>query len=276
MTGNCHSGNTYNQQYFAVTTSHRPSPVQVSLANKLANELSVPFIPRNDLSIETILSDNGFFGMMVVTAQRISFSTGISEFFFHPGLAKLRINELKNGKTDQMIQAMSLHTGDTLLDCTLGLATDAIVASYVSGACSRVTGLESSLLIATIVEQGLKTYQFEDEEITRSMQRIEVVHSHHKDYLAGLPPRSYDVVYFDPMFRSPGKKSPSMDAMRAIANPDPIDRETIAMALKVCNRRVVIKERRWSKEFERLGFKEIRGGRYAPVVYGIIDRQDMV
>lgn len=275
MTG-CHSDNTYNQQYFAVTTSHRPSPVQVSLANRMADKLCVSFIPRNDLSIEAMISDNGVFGMMVVSAQRISFFTGISEFFFHPGLARLRINELINGKTDQMIQAMSLHSGDTLLDCTLGLATDAIVASYVSGTRGQVTGLESSPLIAAIVQQGLQTYQSGEAEITRAMQRIEVVHTHHKQYLAGLPPRSYDIVYFDPMFRSPRKKSPAMDAMRAIANPDPIDRETIAMALKVCNRRVVLKERRWSKEFDRLGFKEIRGGRYAPIVYGIIDRQDMV
>jgi 16S rRNA (guanine1516-N2)-methyltransferase len=270
LTG-CHTGITDNQQYFAVTTSHRPSPVQVSLATKLSDELSVPFIPRNDLSIETMISNAGVIGMMVVSAQRISFSTGISEFFFHPGLARLRINELKNGKTDQMIQAMSLGAGDTLLDCTLGLGTDTIVASYVSGTSGRVTGIESSLLIATIVGHGLKTYRNED--INQAMQRVEVTHSDHKDYLAGLPARSYDVVYFDPMFRTPRKKSPAMDAMRAIANPDPIDCESIALALKVCNRRVVMKERRWSKEFERLGFKEIRGGRYAPVVYGVMDRQ---
>ena len=214
--------------------------------------------------------------MMVVSSQRNSYFMGSSEFFFHPGLAKLRIKELINGKTDQMIQAMSLRSGDTLLDCTLGLGTDAIVASYVAGTNGRITGLESSTLIAAIVGRGLKTYQFEDEEITLAMQRVNVVHSHHKDYLASLPPRSYDVVYFDPMFRSPRKNSPAMDAMRAIANPNPIDRETVTMALRVCSRRVVMKERRWSTEFERVGFREIRGGRYAPVVYGVIDRQDMV
>lgn len=272
MTGNTESGNSYNQQFFAITTSHRPSPVLVSLANKLANELSLPFIPRDDLSIETMILNYRVYGLMVVSAQRISFLTGGSKFFFHPGLAMLRINKLKNGKTDQMIQAMSLNTGYSLLDCTLGLATDAIVASYVSGINGKVTGLESSLPIAYIVGLGLKTYQLEENEIVKTMQRIKVVHSHHKDYLSTLPPRSYDVVYFDPMFRSPRKNSPSMDAMRAIANPDPIDRETIAMALKVCNKRVVMKERRRSEEFERLGFKEIRGGRYAPVVYGIIER----
>jgi 16S rRNA (guanine1516-N2)-methyltransferase len=270
------SGITCNSHSFAVTTSHRPAPDQVSLAKKLAYELSVQFIPRSDYSIETLISNLGVAGMMVVSSQRICFCTDRSDFFFHPGLARLRIKELNNGKNDRMIQAMSLHAGDTLLDCTLGLGTDAIVASYVSGPHGRVTGLESSLPIAAIVRQGLKTYQSEEEDITRAMQRVEVVHCRHKDYLAGLPARSFDVVYFDPMFRTPRKKSPAMDAMRTIANPDPIDPETIAMALKVCKRRVVMKERRWSKEFERLGFKEILGGKYAPVVYGVIDRQGMV
>lgn len=262
---------TDKKHTFAVTTSHRPSPEQFSQAVKLAAELCVPFVPRNDLSIEALLSDIGVVGMMVVSSQRISYFTNGSEFFFHPGLAGLRINELKNGKTDQMIQAMSLQAGDTLLDCTLGLGTDAIVASYVSGPLGRVTGLESSVPIAGIVGRGLKTYRFEDDDLTTAMRRVEVVQSDHKDYLESLPHNSYDVVYFDPMFRSPRKNSPAMDAMRTIANPNPIDRDTVLLALKVCKRRVVIKERRWSKEFERLGFKEIRGGRYAPVVYGVIN-----
>jgi hypothetical protein len=172
-----------------------------------------------------------------------------------------------------MIQAMSLQAGDTVLDCTLGLGTDAIVASYVSGPLGRVTGLESSNLIAYIVGRGLKTYRFEDEDITMAMHRVEVVHSNHKDYLASLSPCSYDVVYFDPMFRLPRRHSPAMDAIRAIANPNPIDCETVALALRTCRKRVVMKERRWSKEFDLLGFRDIRGGRYAPVVYGVINHE---
>jgi hypothetical protein len=218
-------------------------------------------------------SNTGLTGMMVVSSQRISFFKGSSEFFFHPGLARLRINELKNGKTDQMIQAMSLKAGDTLLDCTLGLGTDAIVASYVSGPYGRVTGLESSNLIAYIVGRGLKTYRFEDEDTTMAMHRVEVIHTNHKDYLKNISPCSYDVVYFDPMFRSPRKHSPAIDAIRTIANPNPIDRETVDLALRACKKRVVMKERRWSKEFELLGFKDIRGGRYAPVVYGVIGHE---
>lgn len=274
MKGSNNNGSDIKKN-FAITTSHRPSQDQIFLALKIAAELSIQYLPRNDLSIESLISNNWVIGMIVVSAQRISCFTRSSEFFFHPGLARLRINELNNGKTDQMIQAMSLRTGDTMLDCTLGLGTDAIVASYVSGKEGRVTGLESSAPVAAIVGRGLKTYRFEDENLTMAMHRVEVVHTNHKEYLASLPSLSYDIVYFDPMFRSPRKHSPAMDALRSIANPEPVDRETISIALRVCRKRVVMKERRWSKEFDLLGFRDIRGGRYSPVVYGVIDRVDI-
>ncbi|NLJ76176.1 MAG: hypothetical protein GX325_02820 [Peptococcaceae bacterium] len=38
-------------------------------------------------------------------------------------------------------------------------------------------------------------------------------------------------------------------------------------------KRVEIKERRGSAEFARLGFKNIMGGRYSTVVYGIKERE---
>lgn len=42
-------------------------------------------------------------------------------------------------------------------------------------------------------------------------------------------------------------------------------------ALRVGRRRVVLKERRESAEFARLGFKYLSGGRYTRVAYGLIE-----
>jgi len=257
---------------FIVTTSHRPTPEQIELAKELAEELSIKFVARNNKSVQDLLTSAGCNGIMVVSATRISFLTGSSEFFFHPSLAKVRIKEIKDGKNDRMIQAMSIGAGDSLLDCTLGLGTDAIVASYVVGESGRVIGLESSPVIATIVRRGLKNYQRIEEDLTAAMQRIEVIKTTHKEYLASLPPHSFDVVYFDPMFRVPMRNSPSIDALRAIANSDPVDLETIELALKVCKRRVVMKERRGSEEFSRLGFTKFYGGKNSPVIYGVIEQ----
>jgi hypothetical protein len=77
----CHIDVINNRQKFAVTTSHRPSPDQFSLAVKIAAELSAPFIPRNDLSIDALRSNLGVSGMVIVSSNRISFFTGVQSSF---------------------------------------------------------------------------------------------------------------------------------------------------------------------------------------------------
>jgi hypothetical protein len=258
---------------FAVTTSRRPAAEQVKLAKEMALEFKVPFLERNDLSVEAMSKYFRLAGLVVVSARKVSYIAEGQEFFFHPGLAGLRIKQIKNGKTDQMIDALSLQPGDAVLDCTLGLGADAIVASYVSGPGGRVTGIESSIIISALVRRGLSTYPEEEEDIALAMRRVGVINAGHKEYLASLAPSSFDVVYFDPMFRSPRRHSPAMNAMRSLANPLPVDLETIELASKVAAKRVVLKERRGCAEFERLGFKKICGGKYAPVVYGVLERQ---
>jgi len=258
---------------FAVTTSHRPAKVNIDLAKNFAKNLGVPFAERNDLSLKALADMLKVRGLVVVSANRVSYFEGGQEFFFHPGLASLRIKELKNGKTDQMIKAMSLRPGDYVLDCTLGPGSDAIVASFVAGAEGGITGLEDSCVIAALVQHGLTTYPAPEKDLAPAMRRIRVININHKEYLAGLAPQSYDIVYFDPMFRRPRCSSPAIDSIRLLANPHPLDRETVDLAHKAAARRVVMKERRGSTEFQRLGFHRIEGGKYAPVVYGIIERK---
>lgn len=261
-----------SQLMFVVTTSLRPTPGLVESAKQLAAHFNVTFVARRDLSIKDLSGLFSADGLLVVSSQKISFIMGGNKFFFHPGLAGLRIKEINNGKTDQMISAMSLKEGYSVLDCTMGLGTDAIVASYVTGATGSVTGLERSPVISELVKQGLQSYLEEDKEIMLAMRRIKVINTKHKEYLAALETGSYDIVYFDPMFRYPRRKSPGINAARMLANHDPIDRETIEMALNAAARRVVMKERRDSAEFARLGFKHIFGGRYSPVAYGVKER----
>jgi 16S rRNA (guanine1516-N2)-methyltransferase len=267
----CHQ----QKKSFAVTTSHRPAKVNTDLGKHFAKNLGVPFAERNDLSLKTLADVLKVRGLVVVATNRVSYFEGGQEFFFHPGLASLRIKELKNGKTDQMIKAMSLHPGDNVLDCTLGLGSDAIVASFVTGTEGRITGLEDSCVIAALVQHGLTTYPEPEKDLALAMRRIRVINVNYKEYLAGLAPRSYDIVYFDPMFRIPRRHSPAMDTISTLANPHPLDRETVDLALKAAARRVVMKERRGSTEFQRLGFHRIEGGRYAPVVYGVIERKSL-
>lgn len=258
---------------FAVTTSLRPVPGTIESAKQLAGQFNVPFVDRDDRSLKYLTELKCADGMLVVSSKRISFIMGEHEFFFHPGLAALRIKEINNGKTDQMISAMSLNRGDTVLDCTMGLGTDAIVASYATGAAGDVTGLENSPVISELVRRGLQCYLDEDQKIVQAMRRIKIININHKEYLASLKEGSYDIVYFDPMFRSPRRRSPGINAARMLANPEPLDPETVELAFNAAARRVVMKERRSSAEFERLGFKHVIGGKYSPVAYGIKEKQ---
>ena len=257
---------------FMVTTSNSPSPALIESAKRTAKYFNVPFAERRNLSLENLARISCADGLLVLSSKKLAFIMGEHEFFFHPGLARLRIKGIKKGKSDQMITAMSLSAGESVLDCTMGLGTDAIVASYVSGSSGRVTGLESSAIIAGLVKSGLSDYRENDQDIMLAMRHINVINQKNKEYLASLDAGSFDIVYFDPMFRFPRLMSSAMNASRMLANHDPVDCETIELAINAAARRVVMKERRGSAEFDRLGFKHIIGGRHAPIAYGVIER----
>ena len=152
----------------------------------------------------------------------------------------------------------------------MGLASDAIVASYAVGTQGKVVGVEASPLLAFAVAQGLKEYATGRDEVDVAMRRIQVVHARAEDYLKTVPPNSFDAVYFDPMFRFGVQTSANMKPLRPLAYEKPVDAEVIRLALLAAPR-VVIKER--SEDFLRsLGCTEITGGRYSRVKYGIIGR----
>ena len=63
-----------------------------------------------------------------------------------------------------------------------------------------------------------------------------------------------------------------MNALRILADMRALTDETITEARRVARCRVVMKERRESTEFARLGFAVIAGGRYSRVAYGVMEQ----
>ncbi|WP_308447269.1 class I SAM-dependent methyltransferase [Desulforamulus aquiferis] len=255
-----------------ITTGLRNSEKVEDLALELSNKLKLPYLPREKQSLESIRQRASAESIILVNNNRLSLVTNGMELFFHPGLAKLRIKELQAGKTDQMISAMALSEGKTVLDCTLGIASDAIVASYIAGSLGTVVGIEASIAVAEIVSRGLKNYHGERPELLDAMRRINVVQGDHLEYLRQLPDNCFDIVYFDPMFRKPREQSSSMAPLRPFANSNPLSPDAVNEARRVAKHRVVMKENRFSQEFKRLNFHTIQGGRYSPVAYGIIHK----
>lgn len=89
-------------------------------------------------------------------------------------------------------------------------------------------------------------------------------------YLKEQPDDSFDVVYFDPMFRIPVKKSSAMAPLRPLAYEKRLSAETVKEALRVAPR-VVIKER--SEEIlKEYGCTAFIGTRYSAVHFGILER----
>ncbi len=121
-----------------------------------------------------------------------------------------------------------------------------------------------------IVREGLKRYQSEVEELNEAMNRIEIIHNEHLDYLMGLPDQSVDIIYFDPMFRIALADSSALAPIRSIANHQPLDLEAITHAKRVARKSVVLKEHVKSKEFVRLGFEQVYST-YSKIAYGVIN-----
>jgi 16S rRNA G966 N2-methylase RsmD len=256
----------------AVTTSLKPDHDIIENAKLFAAKLNAPFCARDNNSLEMIKREFQAGAVLVISKEKTIVHTESGQYFFHLSMAELRIKNLLDGKNDHMIDAMGLSLGMSVLDCTLGLGTDAIVASYVAGEAGKVVGIENSPVIALITGMGLKNFAALSDKIniTCALRRICVENADYCDYLTALPAKSFDVVYFDPMFRRPVKKSSNLLPLRGLTDNRPLDKNAVWEACRVAKRRVVMKEANESGEFERLGFIDIHGGKYSSVKYGVI------
>ncbi|TCS83039.1 class I SAM-dependent methyltransferase [Tepidibacillus fermentans] len=251
-----------------VTTAYDPDQSTLSRAFEITALLNATFIKRKKQSLNALFE----LDQEIIIVEKESAKYYVNEqqqpFFFHPSMAVLRINRLQKGDNDILVSLSQLKSGDTFLDCTMGLGSDSIVASYIVGERGRVVGIESEPVIGILVKDGLQRGWKQDPDIDAAMKQIEIRLSDHLEFLKLLPDQSFDIVYFDPMFRKGVKKSSSIAPLRKLANSNPLTIETIEQAKRVAKRAVVLKENKNSKEFERLGFTKI--SRSSSTTYGII------
>ena len=254
-----------------VRRGQRYTEANRSLAARTAKALGILNVPRGNDSLEELRSTYDVDAVLVARQGLLTLVTAEGELFFHPGMAHLRIKNLLLGHGDHLVRALGLTEGVHVLDCTLGTGADAIVESFAVGESGRVTALESNALIAAVIADGLAHALGDNYEMHAAMRRIQVHHADALTFLRTAAEDSYDVVYFDPMFRRPLHESAGMNALRGLADPRALTEETIAEARRVARCRVVMKERRESAEFARLGFTEITGGRYSRIAYGVME-----
>jgi 16S rRNA G966 N2-methylase RsmD len=254
-----------------VTTGHTMRQESVSLAQAAAVRLDIPYVKRGVRSLTEIRASYGVGTVLVAKENQLILETSAGELFFHPNMAHLRVKNLRQGKADHMAEAMDLQPGMSVLDCTLGLGADAIVASFITGATGQVTGLEASPLLEAVVRHGLQTFLAHNEPMNQALRRIRTVPTDYLAYLQAQPADSVDIVYFDPMFRHPLLDSVQLAPLRLVADHSPLSSAAVIAARRVARHRVVMKESHRSQEFERLGFQHTLGGRYSRVRFGWLE-----
>lgn len=219
---------------------------------------------------------------LTISRQGVFLNNGSERLSFHPSMALIRLINLLRGEPDRFLEATQLKAGDFLIDATLGLGTDALIGAWAVGDKGKVLALEKSPILAALVHDGLnhfseiierprkKEKQKAWAELAQAAQRIEVSWGEHSEYLRKITSRSVDVVYFDPMFRQTYERSNSIQPLHVWSDHRPLDQAAVQEACRIARQRVVLKERKDSSEFQRLGFEIIQGGRYSPVDYGVI------
>jgi ubiquinone/menaquinone biosynthesis C-methylase UbiE len=162
---------------------------------------------------------------------------------------------------DPFLEAAGIRAGDHVLDCTVGLGADALVAATAAGPDGRVLGLEASAALAAWVGEGLRRSR------DPAAARIEIRADDHAEALAALPDRSFDVVVFDPMFRHARAEPAGFDLVRRLADPRPLSPEALARARQVARRWVIVKDGAPGWDLARLGLVPLPSSRGAHRYY---------
>lgn len=227
-----------------ITTAGRPDPITYDLAAVASHELGFPIVERKKRSI-SLMQNEYLADVLVAGKERYElFRKGMEQpLFFHPNSAAFRLKRIIKGETDPLIEASALKKGDTFLDCTLGLASDSIIASYIIGAEGTSVGLEADPAVAFIVKTGLCKFPTTSEELSTSMKKIEVIQSEAIEFLVNQPNQSWDVVYIDPMFQAPIEESSNFKPLRQAGVHTSLTKKWMEEAFRVCRRRVVVKDR---------------------------------
>ena len=240
-----------------ITTGGRFDEHSEQLAREAAKVLAYPIIERKKRSVARLQQE---YGADVIVAGKNRFDLyriGMDEpFFFHPNSAAFRLKRLMKGETDPLVEVAQLKHGDSFLDCTLGLASDSIIASFITGDSGRVAGVEMDAAVAFITGRGLQSFPSESEQLVQAMNRIDVCHADAVQFLRAQPDSSWDIVYMDPMFHTPIAESTNFTALRQVGVHSSLTQEWMEQAQRVCKQRVVVKDRFDSPVFEQFHMEQ--------------------
>ncbi len=228
----------------AVTVSSMVSSAHDVRAKERAAQWGLPYLDRQ----RNAPQPEGAEALLILGGDGWTLRRPEGALRFSPGMAQLRIKRIDQGFSEDMLMRLGeLQPGDAVLDCTMGLGADSLVCARVVGPSGSVVALEKSLALHALASDALSLPYGE------KFAQIQTRHADAAALLPTLPPKSFDVVLFDPMFGRPNKSSQAFDMLRHYADPAGLTLQMLEDAQKVARRWVVVKGSRYSKDFRKLG-----------------------
>ncbi|EIT86813.1 hypothetical protein A374_04544 [Fictibacillus macauensis ZFHKF-1] len=255
-----------------VTTAGKFNEKLIQKALTLCEEVQGTFVYRKNRSIASLQEQGNDYVLMVGVEKLTLYAPGSNEpVFFHPNSSMFRVKQLLRREHDPLVAAAQLTTGMTVLDCTVGLASDAIVCSLAVGETGSVTGIEKNPYLALLVREGLRAWDSSLPEMNEAMRRIVIETNDHLTALKKREDASVDVVYFDPMFEQ-SLDSPGLAGLKTVAAHTTITEEVLHEALRVAKCRVVMKDHYASSRFQAFPFHVYKRPS-SKFHYGVIEKE---
>lgn len=231
-----------------VTTSLGEHDESVREARRVADDLGLAYVRRQKRSVQELLAEVD--GLFVVYRDRLVLERKeMQPLFFHPDTASLRLKT----KRDPLLDLLG-PSSKRLLDATLGLGSDSLL---FAAAGHQVTGLECSPYLHYLVARGFQTYQTGQPQLDQAMRTIETVCIDSLTYLSRQPDKSYDIVYFDPMFPEKITESHNLDGLHGLANPAALTPALLKEAKRVARHKILLKTHFRDSIMEELGFERL-------------------
>ncbi|MBO8140193.1 MAG: class I SAM-dependent methyltransferase [Thermosipho sp. (in: Bacteria)] len=256
---------------YVVTTSYHPTKEMVELAKKLAKEYNVRYINRRHLSEKLKKKEIDFY-YVVDKDLMLSIKWGNNEFFFHQGIAKIRMENVNHGEKDYLIESIKPSMDSIVYDATCGLASEALLLAYFS---KKVIATEGSVHVYRIVKWGLERYTSNVEWINEAKNKIELIHANYKEYIRKINDNFFESVYCDPMFENPIYQSNSINPLRNFAVYENLNIDDIEEMIRIAKKRVVIKTNIKDSLYKNIKFlfDEEYLSKKSGVVYGVIKKK---
>lgn len=254
-----------------VTTIRNPSLAMIEEAKQRGEVLGFPYIRRED-TLDEMAEHTYLSGFLIYGRVLPYYWNQGEEYRFHMGTAVLRISQMEKGNQDRLCRLLPPEGPCQVLDCTFGQAGDSSTMSWFLQGRGQVTALEKSPILYEIGRAGILRYQDKKASRTEAVRRIHLIHADYQTFLQKAEKKSFDVIYFDPMFHHPVKREVNdMEGFRRAASYDSLSEEVLRLAMSVARKRIIVKERPFSPLFQNGLFTAVYGKKGQSTAYGVID-----